>query len=75
MSIKYFLLSIFYKKIITTEQFKKIIKSYIDNVNSVAVQTVDYMDKNNDGYISVSEIVYLMSTLNKRISKMIKGIK
>ena len=68
-------MSIFYRKLITTEQLKKIITSYIDSLNNVISKTVDDSDTNKDGYISTAEIVYLLSEFNAKICKIIKRFK
>ena len=75
MTIKYILMSIFYKKLITTNEFKKLISTYINDLNKVLDKTVDYIDMNKDGYITTGEILYLISAINKKLTKVIKAIK
>ena len=75
MTIKYLFMSIFYKKLITTKEFKKLISTYVNDLQNVLDKTVDYIDSNKDGYITTGEILYLISAINKKLTKIIKAIK
>ena len=75
MSVKYFLLTILHRKLITTSELKTIIAKYIQNVNTLTDKVIDYTDRNKDGFISTGEILYLLSSYDKKIRKAIKGIK
>ena len=75
MSVKYFLLTLLHRKLITTSELKTIIGKYIQNVNTLTDKVIDYTDRNKDGFISTGEILYLLSSYDKKIRKAIKGIK
>ncbi len=75
MSVRYFLLTLLHRKLITTSELKTIIGKYIQNVNTLADKVIDYTDRNKDGFISTGEILYLLSSYDKKIRKAIKGIK
>ena len=75
MTIKYIIMSLFYRKLIKTDEFKKLISTYVNDLNNVLDKTVDYIDNNKDGYISTGEILYLISAINKKLTKIIKAIK
>ena len=70
--IRYLILSIFYRKLITTEQLKQIIASYTESLNNVISKTIDDIDTNKDGYISTAELVYLLSEFNAKVCNVIK---
>ena len=75
MTIKYLILSLIYKRVITTSEFKKLIGTYINDLNNVIDNTIDYMDANKDGYISIGEILYLFSVIHKKVKDIVKAIK
>ena len=38
-------------------------------------RAIDYADKDKDGYLSIAEIVYILSQMNKKMSKNVKAIE
>ncbi len=75
MNIKFIVYCILYKNVISKDAFLKICKSIIAMLNDVITKTADDIDKDNNGLISVGEILYLFSKVHKHIKKSIKGIK
>ena len=75
MSIVYFWYRIKYRKLIKTDDFKNIVKIYIDAINKTAFSLIDDIDKNNDGVITIGETVYYLSKLNKHILKYVRCLK
>ena len=75
MSVRYFLLILLHRKVISTSELKRIMSKYIENVNTLTDKIIDYTDRNKDGSITTGEILYLLSSFDKKIKKLIKGIK